>query len=238
MRAVGIIPARAGSKRVPSKNIRLLAGKPLIAYIIGAALASKLDRMIVSTEDDKIASIAREFGAEVPFLRPKELATDKASSLSVLLHALYYLEEDEKFFPDVVVLLQPTSPFRTSQHIDAGLDMLQKSDVDSVVGVCEVEPSSHPYCMYEKDADDNLREFIGIQKKPQRSQDLTKLYRANDALFISRRRYFDKVGRNSSCFNPKSVKGLVMNRVSSIDINDEFDFLLAEFIIKRGLFKG
>lgn len=193
--------------------------------------------MIVSTEDERIASITRDFGAEVPFQRPRELATDEAPSLSVLLHALRYLEEKERFFPDVVAFLQPTSPFRTSEHIDAGLDMLQKSDVDSIIGVCEVEPSLHPYYTYRRDEDGNLEEFIGIREKPLRSQELPKLYRLNDALFINRRRYFDAVDEHSPCFNPKSVKGLVMDRISSISIDDEFDFLLAEFVVKSGLFK-
>lgn len=223
---------------MPSKNIRPLAGKPLIGYTIEAAIDSKLDRVIVSTEDEKIASVARGFGAEVPFLRSKELATDEAPSLSVLLHALRHLEEKEKFSPDIIAFLQPTSPFRTSKHIDAGLDMLQESGVASVIGVCEVEPSLHPYYTYRKDEDSNLEEFIKLQKKPLRSQDLPKLYRLNDALFISRRRYFDAADEHSPCFNPKSMKGLVMDRISSISIDDEFDFLLAEFVVKSGLFKG
>jgi N-acylneuraminate cytidylyltransferase/CMP-N,N'-diacetyllegionaminic acid synthase len=223
---------------VLGKNIRSLAGKPLISYSIEAALNSKLDRVIVSTEDEKIASIAGDFGAEVPFQRPRELATDEASSLSVLLHALRHLEEKEKFSPDIIALLQPTSPFRTSKHIDAGLNILQKSAVDSVIGVCEVDPGFHPYYTYRKDEDDNLEEFIEVKEKPLRSQDLPKLYKLNDALFISQRGYFDTVGEHSPCFNPKSMKGLVMDRISSLSIDDEFDFLFAEFVVKSGWFKG
>jgi len=222
---------------VPGKNIRPLAGKPLIGYTIEAALDSKLDRVIVSTENDKIASVAREFGAEVPFLRPKELATDEASSLSVLLHALSYLEKEEHYFPDVIAFLQPTSPFRTYKHINAGLEMLLVSDVDSVIGVCEVEADSHPYWIYEKDEEGNLKELIRIKNKPLRRQEFPKLFRISDGLIITKRRYFNKVNEYSPCFNPKSVKGLVMDRISSIGIDDEFDFRLAEFVIKAGLFK-
>lgn len=170
-------------------------------------------------------------------MRPKELATNEASSLSVLLHALHYLEK-EKFFPEVVAFLQPTSPFRTSEHINAGLELLQRSDVDSVIGVCEVEPNFHPYYVYRMDENNNLEEIIKLPKKPLRSQDLPKFYSLNDALFISRRRYFDMVDEHSPCFNPKSVKGLTIDRISSINIDDEFDFLLAEFVVKSGLFKG
>jgi CMP-N-acetylneuraminic acid synthetase len=222
---------------VPGKNIRPLAGKPLIGYTIEAALNSQLDRVIVSTEDETIASIARSFGAEVPFLRPRELATDEASSLSVLLHALNYLEK-EKFFPEVITFLQPTSPFRTSKHINSGLELLQRSGVDSIIGVCGVEPNFHPYYVYRMDENNNLEEIIKLPKKPLRSQDLPKFYGLNDALVISRRKYFDTVDEGSPCFNPKSVKGLVMDRISSINIDDQFDFLLAEFVIKSGLFKG
>lgn len=223
---------------MPCKNIRPLAGKPLIGYTIEAALNSQLNRVIVSTEDKRIASTAQSFGAEVPFFRPKELAIDEASSLSVLLHALRYLEEKEKYSSDAIAFLQPTSPFRTGKHIDAGLDMLQKSDVDSIIGVCEVEPSFHPFYTYRKDWDNDLEEVIKLPKKPLRSQDLPKLYRLNDALVLSRREYFNRVDEHSPCFNPKNMKGLAMDRISSIDINDEFDFLLAEFVIKSGFFKG
>lgn len=237
MRVVGIIPARGGSRGVPRKNIRLLGGKPLVAYTIEASLKSKIDRTIVSTEDKKIAAIAKKYGAEVPFLRPTELATDEASSLSVLLHTLSHLEKEEHYHPDVVAFLQPTSPFRTYKHINAGLEMLLASDVDSVIGVCEVEADSHPYWVYEKDEEGNLKELIRVKNKPLRRQEFPKLFRISDGLIITRRRYCNKVNECSPCFNPKSVKSLVMDRISSIGIDDEFDFRLAEFVIKAGLFK-
>lgn len=237
IRAVGIIPARGGSKGVLGKNIRLLGGKPLLSYTIEAAIKSKLNRTIVSTEDRKIAAVARKYGAEVPFLRPKELATDEASSLSALLHALYYLEKEDRYHPDIVAFLQPTSPFRTHEHINAGLKIMLASDVDSVIGVCEVEADSHPYFVYERDEEGNLKELIRARDKPLRRQDLPKLFRISDGLIITRRRYFDKVSKDSPCFNPKSMKGLVIDRISSIGIDDEFDFLLAEYVVKSGLFK-
>lgn len=231
---VAIIPARAGSTAVAEKNIRPLGGKPLISYTIEAALRSRVDRVIVSTEDNRIASVAREYRAEVPFLRPQELAIDTASSLSVLLHALSYLQEREQYYAEVVVFLQPTSPFRTYKHIDLGLDMLFKSSVDSVIGVCEVQ--HHPYVMYEKDETDNLKELIKMENKPHRRQEFPPFFANNASLALSRRRYFDQVSEYSPCFNPVSMKGLVMDRISSIDINDEFDFALAEFVISSGLF--
>lgn len=115
---LGIIPARGGSKGVPRKNIRLLGGEALIAYTIEAAQKSDIDRTIVSSDDDEIIAVARSYGAEVPFKRPKELATEDATSLSVVLHALDFVERQEEFFPDYVAFLQPTSPFRTYIQIN------------------------------------------------------------------------------------------------------------------------
>lgn len=236
MEIVGIIPARGGSKGLPRKNILPLGGRPLISYTIEAALKSKINRTIVSTEDKEIAEIARECGAEVPFLRPKKLATDTASSLSVILHALNYLEKKERYYSDVIVFLQPTSPFRTYKHINEALEMFFSSDVDSVISVCETE--YHPYYMYWRKMNGKLEEFVKIKNKPLRRQDLPTIYRINDAIVITKREYFKKVRKNSPCFNPKSVKGYIMDRISSVDINDKFDFLLAEFIMKSGLLWG
>lgn len=235
MRILGIIPARRGSKSVPRKNIRQLCGRPLLIYMVEAALKSKIDRTIVSTEDKEIATIAKEYGAEVPFMRPKELATDTASSLSVLLHALRYVEEKEGWQPDAVAFLQPTAPFCTSKLINRAIEMLSNSNVDSVVGVCESE--FHPYYMYKKDKENNLEEIIKVKNKPLRRQDVPPIFRLTDAPIISRRRYYDKVTVHSPCFNPKSMKGVAMDRISAINIDDEFDFLLAELVIKAGLFK-
>lgn len=235
MRVLGIIPARGGSKGIPMKNIRPLGGKPLLSYMIQASLKSKINRTIVSTEDEKIATIAKEYGAEVPFIRPRKLASDTASSLSVLLHTLRYMEEKERYRPDAIAFLQPTAPFCTWKHINAALEMLLRSDVDSVVGVCG--SGFHPYFMYEMDREKNIREIIKMKDKPLRRQDVPPMFRLTDAPIISRRRYFDKVTERSPCFNPDSMKGLVMDRVSSIDINDELDFLFAEFVIKSELFK-
>jgi CMP-N-acetylneuraminic acid synthetase len=156
----------------------------------------------------------------------------------VLLHVLHYLEKEERYHPDIIAFLQPTSPFRTHEHINAGLRMLLASDVDSVMGVCEVEADSHPYYVYERDEEGNLKELIRGRNKPLRRQELPKLFRMSDGLIIMRRRYFDKVGENSPCFNPNSMKGLVMDKISSIGIDDEFDFLLAEFVVKSGLFRS
>ncbi|RJQ30976.1 MAG: acylneuraminate cytidylyltransferase family protein [Peptococcaceae bacterium] len=235
MTAAGIILARGGSKGVPRKNIRPLGGKPLIFYTIKAALKSRLDRVIVSTDDEEIAACAGEYGAQTPFLRPADLALDESTSLSAVLHALEYLETKEKYFPRAVAVLQPTSPFRTHLHINEGLQMLEKAGVDSIVGFLPVF-ETHPYFMYTVDGKGNWAEYEKIKDKPTRRQDVPPCFVINDALVISKRSYFDTVKETSPVFNPYSLKGLVMDRIGSVDINDAVDFLLAESIMRAGLF--
>lgn len=223
---LAIIPARGGSNSVPRKNIRPLGGLPLIAYTIKAALESRADRIIVSTDDPEIAEIASAYGAEVPFLRPAHLAEDTSSSLSVLLHALEYVEAQEQYYPDIVAFLQPTSPFRTAMHIDAAINLLLSSDFDSVIGICEVD--QHPLVMFEKQADESLKEFIQIRPKPLRRQDFPPLYVTNASMVVSRRSYYHCLADSEPAFSWSSLKGLIMDRINSIDINTEFDFLVAE----------
>ncbi|NOS67635.1 MAG: acylneuraminate cytidylyltransferase family protein [Candidatus Peribacteraceae bacterium] len=135
---LGIITARGGSKRLPGKNIMLLNGKPLLAYTCEAALGSMLTRTILSTDDAAIAAVGKSCGVEVPFLRPAELARDDTPSMDVIAHVLSHLQEKEQYVPAIIVLLQPTSPLRTSAHIDAGIRLLQETGADSIVSVTEV----------------------------------------------------------------------------------------------------
>src|SRR5690606_35310248 len=135
MKVLGIIPARGGSKGVPGKNIRPLNGKPLIVYTIEAALASRLTDVIVSTDDDAIANVAREAGANVPFRRPAELSGDSARSIPVAQHALKFMEEVNNTVYDAIMLLQPTAPFRTVEDINCALDILEATGADSVISV-------------------------------------------------------------------------------------------------------
>ncbi|HEX3244499.1 MAG TPA: acylneuraminate cytidylyltransferase family protein [Chloroflexota bacterium] len=146
-RALAIIPARGGSKGVPRKNLRLLGGKPLIQWSIEAAHASKrLDRFIVSTDDEEIAEAARAVGAEVPFLRPMEYAQDATPDLPVFQHALRWLEEQEGYRPDAIVHLRPTLPFRPAGLIDAVIDRLSSTGADCVKSIVPVE--QHPHKMW------------------------------------------------------------------------------------------
>ncbi|HET9913914.1 MAG TPA: acylneuraminate cytidylyltransferase family protein, partial [Anaerolineales bacterium] len=144
MTIIGLIPARGGSKTIPHKNIKPLVGKPLIAWTIEAAKKCRaLSRVIVSTDDAQIAEVAQQWGAEVPFLRPAELAGDATSSLAVVLHLIQWLKKHDGAVPEYILLLQPTSPFRTTEDLDAAIELAETRKVNAVVSVCETD--AHPF---------------------------------------------------------------------------------------------
>ncbi len=224
---LAIIPARGGSKALPGKNIRPLLGKPLINYSIDAALQSCYKpRVVVSTDSEEIAAVAREAGAEVPFVRPSELATDTAPTPPVIKHALQWLESNESYQPDIVVLLQPTSPLRRAQHIDKGIKTLLNTGADSVVSVCEAEHS--PYWMRIIDEEGFLKHFVEGSEKYGRRQDLPTVYRINGALYITRPWVI-----MSGTLLAGDVRPFIMDCGDSVDIDDEIDFLLAELLLER-----
>lgn len=224
---VGIIPARGGSKGVPSKNIKMLAGKPLIAWTVGSALRAKtLHRTIVSTDDEKIADISRKYGADVPFIRPKKLARDSTPTLPVLQHAVKYLEETEDCCCEIIVTLQPTSPLRDESDIDNAVTKLIETNADSVVSVCEAEHS--PYWM-KKLKKDKVYPFIKTKKEYSGRQALPKVYRLNGAIYVTRRNVLMK-DRN---ILGKDTRALVMPLEKSIDIDTPLDFKLAGLLIKE-----
>ncbi len=159
---IAIIPARGGSKRIPRKNVKVLGGKPLIAWTIEHAKKSKhINRIVVSTDDQETAAVATSYGAEVPFMRPSELAEDMTPDLPVFQHALVWLKENEEYVPDVVVQLRPTSPLRSVEDVDAAIELLlAHPEVDSVRTVIEAEPS--PYKMYKISSDGLLSPILAI----------------------------------------------------------------------------
>jgi len=233
-KTVAIIPARGGSKGIPRKNIKELLGKPLIAYTIEAAIKSGIDRVIVSTDDAEIAKIAEHYGAEVPFLRPEQLAEDTSSSLSVIVHAIEHLEKVESYFADTILFLQPTSPLRTCDHIMQGLKMLEESSVDSIVGVRRAY-EEHPYFMFKTEEDGTWIEYEQVVNKPARRQDVPPCYLINASLFISKRSYYNEIKPSDFVFNLKSFKGLEMDRTSSLDINEMLDFLIIEKVMETDM---
>ncbi len=151
-KVLAVIPARGGSKSIPGKNIKLLNGKPLIAYAIEAGLACKgIDRLIVSSDDQDILAIARQYGAETPFVRPSELAQDKTPDRPVFQHALNFLAKEDNYHPDLVLNLRPTTPFRSTEDIENVIQKWMDSNADSVRTVTKVEGVHHPYWMFNLD---------------------------------------------------------------------------------------
>ncbi len=220
LEVLGIIPARGGSKTIPRKNLAPLAGKPLIVWTIQAALQSRLlSRLVVSTDDEEIAQVAREAGAEI-IKRPAEIATDTAHTEPALLHAVDYLESTEGYVPEAVALLQCTSPLRGSNIIDAGITKLIETGCDVVMSVA---PIQHPDKRGEtRDGDIFVPEYD--YGKRQFSQDVNEKYSENGALFVTRlevlRKYQNRLGGE--------VRVLVMDPVRSIDVDDAADLALVE----------
>lgn len=185
MKILGLIPARGGSKGVPGKNIKPLAGKPLIAYTIEQAKASKLlDRLIVSTDDADIAQTAAVFGAEVPFMRPAELAQDHTGSLDVVRHALDFFEKSGERF-DAVCLLQATSPYRPEGVIDEAIRLFMDKKPDSLVSVRKVPDEFNPHWTFEIEERGRLRISTGDKKIIPRRQELPPAYHRDGAIYIS-----------------------------------------------------
>ena len=231
----GIITARGGSKGIPGKNIKELAGKPLIAYTIEAANTSGVfDRIILSTDDEKIADVAREYGCEVPFMRPAELAADTTPHISVLQHAVSWLKEHERYTPDAVMILQPTAPLRTATHIREAAVLFKKSGADSVVSVSEVPGHFHPRWQFTIDDNDKMAIVTGepFSQIVRRRQDLPhKTYARNGAIYCFKTELlYDPAGPN---FYGNHVAAYVMKPEESVNIDTMADWKEAERILKE-----
>ncbi len=186
MKVLGIIPARSGSKGVHRKNIKLLCGKPLLAYTIESALkASRLTRIILSTEDEEIANVGMSWGADVPFLRPRELAEDSSPTLPVVQHALETLEYAGEQY-DAVCLLQPTNPLRRSFDVDNCIELLEKTGADSVISVLPVPAEYNPHWVYWKSEDGSLGLATGENEPIPRRQDLPPAFHREGSVYVTR----------------------------------------------------
>jgi len=227
---VAVIPARGGSKGVPGKNIRELAGKPLIAYTIDAAIKSQVfDEVIVSTDSEEIARISKKFGAVVPFLRPAYLATDTAHTPPVIEHAVKSIEEQKDIKVDVVATLQCTSPLRNDEHIRESFNKFITGNYDSLTSVKKAFP---PYWMLiEKDGKgkpfielDDGRDPYNLER-----QQLPSVYQLNGAIWFTKR---DKLKEKNNITIKENNGFYEMDEFSSMDIDTEYDFVALELYIK------
>ncbi len=221
---LGWIPARGGSKGVPGKNKRMLGDKPLVVHTIHTARASGcFDRIVVSTDDPEIAGLASQAGAEVPWLRPEELATDEASVMDSLRYDLDRLRAERDYSPDGVMLLQPTSPFRTVDTVRSAAGMLDAGQSESVVSV---SPSrEHPYWCKRITPDGMLESFLAAAPTSTRRQDLVPVYVVNGVIYAAPAVV---IASQRSFLGARTRALLISNEAESLDIDTPFDWLVAE----------
>ena len=226
-KVLAFIPARAGSKGIKNKNIIDLAGKPLISYTINAAKKSKyIDKVIVSTDGEKIADVAREYGADVPFFRLKELAEDTSNVITAIIYTIKELKKIGEEY-DILVLLQPTSPFRSEQHIDEALEMLINNNLPSLLSVCETD--KNPTLIRTLDKDKMIKPII--ESDISLRQQMDKYYILNGAIYIN---YVKDIKENR--YLKDNEYGYIMDKYHSLDIDEPIDLEIANLYINK-LFK-
>jgi CMP-N-acetylneuraminic acid synthetase len=225
MRVLGIIPARAGSKRLPRKNVLPLGGKPLVAWAIEAARgATKLSRVVVSSDDEEVLNIAAQYDSSYPLPRPVELANDTSPAIDYVRHALQELSRSEREDFDVVAIIQPSSPLTLSADIDATIDLLERTGADTAVSVMRLDHAIHPIKLKTLSGD-RLLPYSEEEQGRTASHELPTLYVRNCSVYVTRQRVI-ALGQilGSDC------RGYVMPRERSVDINDQLDYQFAQFL--------
>jgi len=229
LKVLGVVTARGGSKSLPVKNLKPLAGKPLLAYTVEAARASGVfDRLILSTDDPTIAEVGRALGCEVPFMRPADLARDETPHLPVMQHAVRWLMERERYRPDAVMILQPTSPLRRPEDMREAIQLLDRTGADSVVSVNEVSPHAHPLRTVRVDEAGNATLFVTgepVRRRCNRRQDLPPVWVMNGAIYAFRTGVL--FAAEPSLYGDRTV-AYPMRKGCSISIDDADDWLAAE----------
>lgn len=224
-RIIGLITARGGSKGIPGKNVKELNGKPLIAYTIEAARSSKyIDSVVITTDDEEIAAVSKAYGAEVPFRRPPELASDTSKSVDAVMHAVNYFKGKNEQY-DALILLQPTSPLRTAEDIDGAIETYYKNGEEGLVSVSPVE--DHPLLVRSIGADGILEKLLDVPSTCRR-QDMPAYYRVNGAIYIYN---FNGLSLETS-FNDGRIP-YIMKKENAIDIDAISDFWYAECFLKN-----
>jgi len=229
MKVLGLIPARGGSKGIPNKNKKLLSGKPLLQYTVEAALGSKkLERVIFSSEDESLITIAKSLGVDVPFVRPSYLATDTSGSLEVVQHALKTLLENGEAY-DAVCLLQVTYPFRSSEDIDNAIEKFIESKTDSLISVRAVPHQFNPHWVFKENDANNLSIATGENEIIKRRQDLPKAFIRDGAFYITKSEVI--LDQNSFFGDRISYIELDPDKYVNIDTNE--DWIKAEKILSK-----
>ncbi len=227
MRILGLIPARGGSKGVPRKNIRLLAGRPLLAYTADAALAAQgLTRVVLSTDDEEIASVGRACGLDVPFMRPAELAEDHSPTLPVIQHAVAWLAARQEHY-DAVCLLQPTNPLRRAADIDGCLELFTQHNADAVIAVLPVPSKYNPHWVYFAGADGLLRLSTGAPAPIPRRQDLPPACHREGSVYVTR---CEVLMQHNSLYGTHLL-GYPINPQHSVNIDNLEDWARAESLL-------
>jgi CMP-N,N'-diacetyllegionaminic acid synthase len=225
-----LIPARGGSKGIPKKNIKLLNGKPLIQYSIDAAKAiSDTTHICLSTDDLEIAEIGKSLGLNIPFIRPQEISNDTASTISVIHHALKFYK-DKGINYNLVVVIQPTSPMRKSEHISEAIGMFESGKDDLVISVKETDANPY-YLLYEEDGD-YLQKSKKLSSDIIRRQDAPIVYQLNGAIYVYDAKKVLSVNSLDELTNKKKY---VMSKVDSIDLDDMIDWEFCDFLIKKAM---
>lgn len=221
---IGLIPARGGSKGIKDKNIADLCGKPLIAYSIECGLQSKyVDSVVVTTDSERIAEVSRQYGARVPFMRPAQLAQDTSTTLDAVLHALGVLRDLGEEY-DVLLLLQPTQPLRTSRDVDGAIEAFFQNSMQALVSVCEVD--DHPLLIRTIETDGKMKKMLSVSSTCRR-QDMPPYYRVNGCIYINDLNSFD----DNTSFNDNVIP-YIMPRERSVDIDDPADLYMAEYYLR------
>jgi CMP-N,N'-diacetyllegionaminic acid synthase len=227
MFVLGIIPARGGSKRLPQKNLRLLVGKPLVAWAIEAARQARgIDRLMVSSDDDKVLGLAAAYDSRLPLRRPAELCNDTSLAIDYVEHAIRMLEASEKLRVEAVAIIQPSSPLTVASDIDNAIELLEASGADTVVSVIEVAHDLHP-AKFKTMQGNRLLPYFEHESGRMAAHELPRVFVRNCSVYVTRRNVIDE--RN---IIGDDCRGYVMPRERSIDINDEMDLAFAEFLQK------
>ena len=227
-KVLAIIPARGESKGLPGKNIRELCGKPLIVWSIDQARScDNIDRTVVSTDDEDIADVAKKYCTEVPFVRPAELANDTASTIDVIFHTIEWLKKYQDYQAGYILLLQPTSPLRSSEDIDGAIRMIEEKNAKAVVSVCGTD--HHPWWANILPENGNMKDFIRPEILNKRRQDLPVFYRLNGAIYLAETDYLQECNG----FLGPDTFAYEMPKERSVDIDSDVDFKLAALLVKE-----